>query len=389
MRVLYLKSNLLQIVWLPLSLQEMGHDVGIYSVSAEDLDQREKQRERFVRFTADNGVEVLISNVFCACAAEYAKDRKIPYIVYSMDAPEYRAWRKEARYEHVYLFRFDSRECEELRKRGYRNVWYMPLVARNTDGFVITDQEIRKYQAEISFVGSLYTGNAYDALSGELPSVITEHVMEWVEESAFRWDGEERIAAALEKEVSQNPCWEALYHRLCSSDPEIQVDQTYLLRQFLVNRKLTQVERSMVMELLADMYDFRLYTWDEEKVSPKIRRFGAVDADTEALKVFYASKINLNLTLRSIESGLPLRLFDIMSVGGFVLTDYRVDAPELFEEDKEIVMYRSPEELLDKAAYYLKHEKERVQIGYNAYRKVQAEYSYQTQLAKIWKIVFG
>ena len=141
----------------------------------------------------------------------------------------------------------------------------------------------------------------------------------------------------------------------------------------------------MILELLAENYDLKLYTREGERVSTKIKRYGEVDSGTDAMKVFYSSKINLNLTLRSIETGLPLRIFDIMSVGGFVLTDYREDAEELFEEDKEIVMYRSPEEMLDKIDYYLAHEKERIEIGVNAYRRVKKEYSYEAQLQKILK----
>jgi spore maturation protein CgeB len=69
------------------------------------------------------------------------------------------------------------------------------------------------------------------------------------------------------------------------------------------------------------------------------------------------------------------------------MTDYREDAAGLFEEDREIVMFRSPEELLDKADYYLSHERERQQIGYNGYRKVKENYSYRAQLNKILKIL--
>jgi spore maturation protein CgeB len=168
---------------------------------------------------------------------------------------------------------------------------------------------------------------------------------------------------------------------------KLDAPKTYLLKHWLIDRKFTNIERNMILELLAERYDFRLYTREEEKVSPKIRRYGEVDAGTDALRVFYSSKINLNLTLRSIETGLPLRIFDIMSVGGFVMTDYREDAAGLFEEDREIVMFRSPEELLDKADYYLSHERERQQIGYNGYRKVKENYSYRAQLNKILKIL--
>ena len=142
------------------------------------------------------------------------------------------------------------------------------------------------------------------------------------------------------------------------------------------------------MELLAERYDIHLYTRSDEIVPEGIRRFPEVSQMTGGFKIFYSSKINLNITMRSIESGVPLRVFDIMSVGGFVLSNYQEEIPELFEEGKEIVTFRTPEELVDKADYYLKHEKERMRIGLNGYQKVKKCYTYEQQLNKIISILF-
>ncbi len=63
-----------------------------------------------------------------------------------------------------------------------------------------------------------------------------------------------------------------------------------------------------------------------------IKRFSEVSQLTGGFKVFYSSKININMTLRSIESGVPLRIIDIMSIGGFVMSNNQEEIPELFEE---------------------------------------------------------
>ena len=387
MRILYLSSKLLQIIEVPLTLQKMGYEVAIYKNTLEDVECNLELQQQFDSFIRENAVDVLISNTFCVYAAECTCNYEIPYIVYGMDSPHYTLWQEQAKYKNVYLFQFDSRECELLRKSGYQNVWYMPLAARNADRLVINEQDIRKYRADISFVGSAYTVNVFDELAAGFPENIVDTATNIMETTAFIWDGVERVIPRLKEEVS--PSWDKLYDmfRQTSTHKKLEIDKEYLLGHFLINRKLTNLERNMIFELLAENYDFRLYTREEEKVSPKIKRYGEVDADTEALKVFYSSKINLNLTLRSIERGVPLRIFDIMSVGGFVLTDYRVDAEELFEEDKDIVMYRSPEEMLEKIDYYLVHEEERKRIAYNGYCKVKQNYSYQKQLEKILEIV--
>ena len=241
----------------------------------------------------------------------------------------------------------------------------------------------------MSFVGSVYTHNPFDDLHELITKEMEEKTIGMLEGAAFIWDGADRITALLEKEINSD--WKRLQRELQRVYIGIEEDtpDIYLLKHFVIDRKLTNIERNMVLELLAENYDFKLYTRETEVVSPKIRRFGEVDSDSEALKVFAASKINLNLTLRSIEAGLPLRIFDIMSMGGFTLTDFREDAAALFEEGREIVMYRTPEEMLEKIDYYLRHEEERTRIGENARARVKEDFTYKKQLAKMMRIIFG
>ena len=92
-------------------------------------------------------------------------------------------------------------------------------------------------------------------------------------------------------------------------------------------------------------------------------------------KIFASSKINLNITLRSIESGIPQRVIDIMTAGGFVLTNYQEEVSELFDEDKEIVTFSCLDEYRDKAHYYIAHEEERAAIAAAGLKKVREEYN--------------
>ena len=114
---------------------------------------------------------------------------------------------------------------------------------------------------------------------------------------------------------------------------------------------------------------------------------GGINYDEVMPKIFYLSKINLNITLRSIETGVPLRVFDIMSVGGFVMSNYQEELEELFVPDKEIVLFKDIPELLDKVNYYLSHEEERIRIAMNGYKKVREQYDIQHAVSKILKIV--
>lgn len=46
---------------------------------------------------------------------------------------------------------------------------------------------------------------------------------------------------------------------------------------------------------------------------------------------------------KSIKTGIPLRLFDIMGAGGFLITNYQSEITQYFDIDKELVVYDSME----------------------------------------------
>lgn len=104
--------------------------------------------------------------------------------------------------------------------------------------------------------------------------------------------------------------------------------------------------------------------------------------------VFRGSKINLNITLRSITSGIPLRALDIMGAGGFLMSNYQAELSEYFIDGKDMVLFDSPEDMQWKIRYYLKHDDERQQIAKNGFEKVKRKFSYDIQLEKMMRLAF-
>ena len=92
--------------------------------------------------------------------------------------------------------------------------------------------------------------------------------------------------------------------------------------------------------------------------------------------VYKNSKINLNMSLRSIKSGIPLRAFDIMGAGGFLLSNYQTDFFDLFIPGDDFAFYDSQKDLLDKLHYYLQNEQERIQMAASAHDKIAREHSF-------------
>jgi len=107
--------------------------------------------------------------------------------------------------------------------------------------------------------------------------------------------------------------------------------------------------------------------------------------------LMFQSKIILNITnsnFYSVETGLNLRVFEVLAAGGFLLTDHYEEIAGLFEIGKEIETYSSASELKEKVEYYLSHEEERMKIAAAGKKKFYALYTWE-QRAKDFALKVG
>ena len=159
---------------------------------------------------------------------------------------------------------------------------------------------------------------------------------------------------------------------------------------YFLLREVTARERKEMLAALGQMYgssyDIHLHTHDTTLDLPGIKVFSEVDYYNQMPYVFHKSRINLNITLRSIISGIPLRALDIMGCGGFLLTNYQADFLDCFTPDKDFVYYDSKQDMLEKTDYYLKHDTERKKIAENGYIKICENYDYPLVLEQMLKI---
>lgn len=105
--------------------------------------------------------------------------------------------------------------------------------------------------------------------------------------------------------------------------------------------------------------------------------------------VFHYSKINLNITAKSIRSGLPLRIFDILGCGGFCLTNYQPELSDYFTIGSDLECYTDEKDLLDKVSYYLAHEDERARIARNGFETIKKYHNYPERLLQMLSLAYG
>ena len=153
---------------------------------------------------------------------------------------------------------------------------------------------------------------------------------------------------------------------------------------YVLARQVTAIERQDILKrLAATKYRIDLYTYDAKKCINGVNNRGIADYYDEMPYVFMNSKINLNITLRSIRTGIPLRALDIMGCGGFLITNYQEEMGWYFKEGEDYVCYTDYEELMEKIDYYLKHDNERKRIAENGCQKVRENHTLRKRIEEM------
>jgi glycosyltransferase involved in cell wall biosynthesis len=104
----------------------------------------------------------------------------------------------------------------------------------------------------------------------------------------------------------------------------------------------------------------------------------------DAAKKFSQSKIVFNI---SIKDDINMRVFESLATGSMLLTNYIPTLGELFEDGKHLVMYKTLDEAVEKAKYYLEHEQEREKIALEGQQECLAKHTYQKRVEKIIDLV--
>ncbi len=310
--------------------------------------------------------------------AQACYERNKYYIAWVVDNPHFSLWSKTVKYPTNRIFVFDNSQCGQLEKRGVEKLFYLPLGA-DVDAFSKVDYSNQDFTADVAFVGSLYnedSRNLFQQIKFLPP--YTRGYVEGLIRSQLNLS--ENI---LNKDMISNSVWQDIkrYVNLSQVNSyDFSYEECFV---HILQKEVTKRERCQAVTLLNKFFDFKLYSASSTEFNPELKKAGYVNYETQMPLVFRQSRVNINITLRSITTGIPLRALDIMACGGFLLSNYQVELAEYFEEDKECVFYYDLEDMVMKTDYYLKHEEERRKIAEAGLRKVQTEFSLKGQLSKM------
>ncbi len=301
------------------------------------------------------------------------------YIAWTVDSPLISLYHQSLFNKCNYIFIFDRFYCEELKNLGAEHVWYLPLavncsrVGKITGS--LTADERNKWHSEVSFVGGMYHRNSYDEIKDRLPEYLRGY-FDAAMAAQMEIYGDSIFDKVLTVDILEKLC-ELIDFK---QDERAFSDIALVFSSTFLGFKLANIERVQILNKLAGHFPTDLYTDDPDKELIGVNLKGAVNYMTDMPKVFNCSRININPVMRNIRTGIPLRAWDIVGAGGFLMTSFQLEYMDFFENGKDYVYYESHDDLLRKTEYYLNHEDERAQIARNGHEKAVKFHSYEKRM---------
>lgn len=394
MNILVYRWNSYNYIDIIATFQSMGHQVDVIEQELESYDEDEAFAARLHGILQQKNYDFVFTVNYFAVISGVCQQMGIKYVSWSCDSPLLSMYHKNVFLDCNYFFLFDKTNYLEFKGMGVKHIWHLPLAVdtdrldelfaqdtmdkmqlAETDSGNASKHSARDFAGGISFVGNLYEKNSYDELEKRFPEYLRGY-FDAVMEAQLNISGGNIIEPMLTADILERV---SEYFELKKSKDSFS-DLGLVFATTVLGFKTASLQRQRALLALAAKFPVSLYTNTGGDTLLRVKNCGSVDYWSEMPKVFRYSKINLNFTIPNIKSGLPLRIFDVLGAGGFLLTNYQAELPAYFEIGKDLACFESEAELVEKCSYYLTHEEERQQIAKSGYAKVKNCCSYRKRL---------
>lgn len=357
-----------------------GHDVYVSDAPLRYGEQSEEMKRHLSDELKVRHYDIVFTSNFYPVVSDLCEQVESWYISWTYDSPRIALYHPSIHNRHNLIFIFDSDECRRLQEKGVKRVYYLPLAVnpKRLSAIRIRQEDYNNFNAQVSLVASLYneSHNLYDRMQPKLSEYAKGYLEAGLQAQKNLFGGCVLEEMINKKEVLQD-MYQAMPYQLGKGSL---ADLQYVYANYFLARKAASLQRQEMIEAIAQNYEIKVYTPGDISHIPEAKAMGTVDYQTDMNKVFQLSKINLNITLPSIHTGIPLRAMDIMGAGGFLLTNYQTDFDGAFVPDVDYVYYTSIEDALQKIAYYLEHEEERQQIAEHGCQTVREYHTYTIRI---------
>ena len=351
----------------------MGYEVDVIEQHLPSYDEDAEFSARLYGLLQEKQYDFVFTVNYFGVISDTCEQFGIPYLSWSCDSPLISMYHQSVYNACNYIFLFDRSSYLFFKALGVAKIWHLPLAVDTARiaHMINSADDLQLYQNEISFVGSLYERNTYDRILPTLPQYLRGY-FDCVIEAQMNISGGNLIEPLLTDEICQQL---QQYYHLEKSERSFS-DLRLIFATTVLGLKVAKEQRYVNLLELVKKHPVSIYTNSNTQDLLRVDYRGSVDYWTQMPKVFHESRINLNFTIPNIKTGIPLRVWDVLGAGGFLMTNYQPELELYFELEKDLVVFENKQELAQKVSYYLEHEDERRQIAENGHQKVSTLHSY-------------
>ena len=350
---------------------EIEYDILYYQQT--DWEEDAIFEEKIEKQIQDNVYDAVFSVNFAPVISKVCQHRGIRYISWVYDSPMHIRNIEVMKNSCNEIYMFDWGQVQEYKKLGV-NMEHLPLaVDSEIFNLSMNDEIIKKYSAQISLVGKMYTTD-YPEYTSPL-STETKKLLNDMISSQRDVYNDCFIPELLTDELLQK-----INAEYAKAGLDFYIEKREL--EYMMLCETTSRERTVILSLLSKHFDTHLYTTEKPGID-NLKVHGPVDYYKQMPYIFKLSDINLNISLKSIRTGIPLRCVDVLGCGGFLLSNYQEELVQYLEVGKDCEVYGSFEEMYEKAAFYTKHEELRKQIARNGFMKAQEIFTFRNRIEQM------
>lgn len=363
--------------------KELG--IEIFEIDIEVNDKTvlpSKTVEIVSQFLQNTPVDFVFSINFYPAISDVCNIFHLRYFSLTVDCPVLEIFTKAISNEWNRTFLFDRAQYNDLVQYNPTRIFHLPLAANPQK----MQERINKGAStgisyDVAFVGSLYSEKCpYNDIKGlsDYSRGFLEAMISAQKNVFGYYFVDDALPDSIISEIKNcTPDFDKL------KDYENYITDRIIASQFYIASKITVEERHDLFAHLSESVDTHIYTGSDTSSLKNIHNHGRCNTLTLMPYVFNKSKININTTSKAIRSGIPLRVFDILSCGGFMISNLQPELMEFFNPGEDFVMYSSIEECADLCRYFLEHESERKEIAMSGYEKLCKYHTYKIRLSQM------
>ncbi len=314
--------------------------------------------------------------------SEFCEEKRIIYFCWEIDPHLDKETKINGSADFTYIFTYRHKNIETFKNAGCPKVWHLPLAA-NTEkrhSIPLSEEEQQKYNVPLAFVGNSMVQEA-----ARNRQKFIELYCSWHPAGiSVANQCEANIQEILDRQLADGSCYLL---------PELFKDKFAKFRMFLLNTEVPEDPLKLLAEVaaaerrltyVASLGKYGLHVWGDDgwkrTETYGVTYRGYAGHNLELSRIYNSTAIHVDIGRIYQQDIVTMRVFDVLSCGGFLIAEYSNDLAELFSIGEELEAYRTIAELEEKIIFYMNHPDKARQIAIRGQKAVHKKHTIKRRL---------